>query len=31
MAAEELNDFCAYENPSHTAIAIRPANASDIR
>jgi hypothetical protein len=25
------NDFCAHENPSHTAIAIRPANASDIR
>jgi hypothetical protein len=30
-AADELNDLCAHENPSHTAIATRPANASDIR
>jgi hypothetical protein len=27
----EMNDFCAHENPSHTAIATRPAKASDIR
>jgi hypothetical protein len=26
-----MNDFCAHENPSHTAIATRPAKASDIR
>jgi hypothetical protein len=31
LAANELNDFCAQENPSHTAIATRPASASDIR
>jgi hypothetical protein len=30
-AADELNDLCAHEIPSHTAIATRPANASDIR
>ena len=30
-AADELNDLCAHDNPSHTAIATRPANASDIR
>jgi hypothetical protein len=30
-AADELNDFCAHENPSHTAIATRPANASEIK
>ena len=27
----ELNDLCTHERPSHTAIAIRPANESDIR
>jgi hypothetical protein len=26
-----LNNLCAHENPSHTAIATRPANASEIR
>ena len=30
-ATDELNDFCAHENPSHTAIATRPANASEIK
>jgi hypothetical protein len=30
-AADESNDFCAHDNPSHTAIATRPANASEIR
>src|SRR5450756_1588037 len=29
--ADELNDFCAHETPSHIAIAIRPASASEIR
>ena len=29
--ADELNDFCAHENPSHTAIATRPASASEIK
>jgi hypothetical protein len=28
---DELNDLCTHESPSHTAIAIRPANESDIR
>jgi len=28
---DELNDFGAHENPSHNAIAIRPAKASEIR
>jgi hypothetical protein len=28
---DEWNDFCAHENPSHSAIATRPASASDIR
>jgi hypothetical protein len=28
---DEWNDLGAHERPSHTAIAIRPANASDIR
>jgi hypothetical protein len=28
---DESNDLCAHENPSHTAIAIKPANASDIK
>jgi len=27
----ELNDLCTHERPSYTAIAIRPANESDIR
>jgi hypothetical protein len=27
----ELNDFCAHENPSHTAMATSPTNASDIK
>ena len=27
----ELDDFGAHESPSHTAIATRPANASEIR
>jgi hypothetical protein len=27
----EMSDLGAHENPSHTAIATRPANASDIR
>jgi hypothetical protein len=30
-AANELNDLCAQENPSHTAIATRPTSESDIR
>jgi hypothetical protein len=30
-AADELNDLCAHENSSHTAITTRPANASDIK
>jgi hypothetical protein len=30
-AANELNDFCAHENPSHTAMATSPTNASDIK
>jgi hypothetical protein len=30
-AWDERNDLCAHENPSHSAIATRPANASDIR
>ena len=30
-AANELNDLSAQENPSHTAIATRPASASEIR
>ena len=29
--ANELNDLCAHDNPSHTAIATRPASASEIR
>src|SRR5665647_727728 len=29
--ADELNDLCAHDNPSHTAIATRPASASEIR
>lgn len=29
--ADELNDLCAHENPSHTAIVTRPANTSEIR
>jgi hypothetical protein len=28
---DELNDLGAHEHPSHTAIAISPASASDIR
>ena len=28
---DELNDLCAHDKPSHTAIATRPANASEIR
>jgi hypothetical protein len=30
-ATNELNDFCAHENPSHTAMATSPTNASDIK
>jgi hypothetical protein len=30
-AADELNDFCAHENPSHTTIATRPASAREIK
>src|SRR5258708_20178106 len=30
-STDELNNFCAHENPSQTAIATRPAKASDIR
>jgi hypothetical protein len=30
-AANEFNDFCAHENPSHTAMATSPTNASDIK
>jgi hypothetical protein len=30
-ASDQSNDFCAHDNPSHTAIATRPANASEIR
>ena len=30
-AADELNDLGTHENPSHTAIATRPASASEIR
>jgi hypothetical protein len=30
-APDELNDFGAHEKPSHNAIAIRPAKASEIR
>jgi hypothetical protein len=30
-AANELNDFCAHENPSHTAMATNPTKASEIR
>lgn len=28
---DEWNDLCAHENPSHSAIATRPASASDIK
>jgi hypothetical protein len=30
-ARDELDDFCAHENPSHTAMATRPAKESDIK
>ena len=30
-ARNEADDFCAHENPSHIAVAIRPASASKIR
>jgi hypothetical protein len=30
-AADELNDLCTHDKPSHTAIATRPASASKIR
>jgi hypothetical protein len=29
--ANELNDFCTHENPSHTAMATSPTSASDIK
>jgi hypothetical protein len=30
-ARNEADDFCTHENPSHIAIAIRPASASEIK